>query len=315
MDLAVPEPRRAPRTSRSGVGHFVDDVGYDGFEHFLAAYRAAMAEMPTPSSMLDVPTGFGTVRAYRFDGPESGTPVVLLPGRGASTPMWADNLPGLLEHRTVYCLDTLGEAGLSVQSAPIASVADEARWLDETLAGLGLARAHLLGVSIGGWAAVNLAVHGAARIGSLTLLDPVMTFASIPLKVVLVSGAMTSPGVPEALRRRILRWISGGTDVDDSVPVARLISAATIDFVIRLPAPKLISEDQLRALDVPVLALLAGRSVMLNATRAAARAKELLPNGRVEVWPDASHAINGEFPERIAETAGRFWDVIDHREH
>lgn len=315
MELAVPEPRRAPRSSRSRVGHFVDDVGYDGFEHYLPAYRAGMAEMPPPSAILDVPTSLGSVRVYRFDGPDSGAPAVLLPGRSASTPMWADNLPGLLAHRTVYCLDTLGEAGLSVQSAPITSAADQARWLSETLAGLGVERAHLLGVSIGGWAAANLAVHDALRVASLTLLDPVMTFASIPLKVILVSGAMTSPGVPEALRRRILRWISGGTAVDDSVPVARLISAATIDFVIRLPAPKRIPDDQLRALDVPVLALLAGRSVMLNATRAAARAKELLPNGRVEVWPDASHAINGEFPERIAETAGRFWDVIDHREH
>lgn len=315
MDLAVPEPRKAPRSSRSPIGHFVDDVGYDGFTHYLAAYRAAMSELPSPSAVFDVPTGFGSVRVYRFDGAGSGPPVLLLPGRSASTPMWADNVAGILARRTVYSVDRLGEAGLSVQDGPITSAADQARWLDDTLAGLNLERVHLLGVSIGGWEAVNLAVHEPGRLASLTLLDPAMTFESVPLKTMLIAAAMTSPGLPEALRRRILRWISGGADVDDSVPVARLIAAAAIDFVIKLPAPKRFSDEQLRGLDVPVLAVLAGRSVMLNPDRAAARARSLLPDATVEVWPDASHAVNGEFPERIAETANRFWDVIDSRGH
>jgi pimeloyl-ACP methyl ester carboxylesterase len=60
-------------------------------------------------------------------------------------------------------------------------------------------------------------------------------------------------------------------------------------------------------LHIPVLALLAGRSVMLNATRAATKARKCLPHGEVEVWDDATHAINGEFPERIVERAHRFW--------
>ena len=43
----------------------------------------------------------------------------------------------------------------------------------------------------------------------------------------------------------------------------------------------------------------------LRAERAAGRARETLRRGVVEVWPDASHAINGEFPGRIADRAGR----------
>ena len=56
-----------------------------------------------------------------------------------------------------------------------------------------------------------------------------------------------------------------------------------------------------------MLALIAGRSVMHDAASAAARARNLLPRGQVELWPDASHAINGEYPEEIAETAAAFW--------
>jgi pimeloyl-ACP methyl ester carboxylesterase len=80
-----------------------------------------------------------------------------------------------------------------------------------------------------------------------------------------------------------------------------------VEFVLRLPPPEFITDDQLRSVNVPVLALLGGRSVILNAARAAARARKCLPHGQAEVWEDASHAINGEFPERITERVQRFW--------
>ncbi len=273
-----------------------------------------MAQLP-PCTLTDVPTSFGTVRAYRFDGPAGGRPVLLLPGRNASTPMWQVNLPPLLERRTVYSIDLLGEAGMSVQDKPIAGADDEARWLDETLSGLGLEQVHLLGVSIGGWTAINYAARRPGRAASLTLLDAVMTFAPIPPKAILMSIVMFAPGVPEVLRRRVFSWISGGTDVDDSLPEAALISAGSTDFVLRKAMPKTITDEQLRSLDLPVLAFIAGRSVMLDAARAAARARNLLPRGQVELWPDASHAINGEYPSEIAECAGSFWDDVDaHRD-
>ena len=49
-----------------------------------------------------------------------------------------------------------------MQDAPISGADDQAQWLDEALAGLGLDRVHLLGVSIGGWTATNCAVRGPA---------------------------------------------------------------------------------------------------------------------------------------------------------
>ena len=137
------------------------------------------------------------------------------------------------------------------------------------LAGLGLDRVHLLGVSIGGWTAVNYAVRRPGRAASLALLDPVMTFAPIPVKALLVSAGMFLP-VPEPLQRRVFSWIAGGADVDESLPEAALISAGSTDYVLRKAMPKSFTDDQLRSLDIPVLALIAGRSVMLDAARAAA---------------------------------------------
>jgi pimeloyl-ACP methyl ester carboxylesterase len=307
-ELAVPEARIASRWSRGKLGAFVSDAA---FGHFLKVYRAGMTVLPQFSELADVPTSFGTVRTYRFDGPSDRPPVLLLPGRNASTPMYAVNLPPLQQQRTVYSVDLLGEAGLSVQHQPITGPDDQAQWLEETLAGLRLERVHLLGVSIGGWTATNAAVRRPGRAASLTLLDPAMTFATIPVKTMLASIAMFVPRVPDPVLRRVLSWIAGGAEVDDSLPEAALISAGSTDFMLRTPMPKLFTDDELRSLDIPVLALIAGRSVMHDAARAAARARNLLPRGQVELWPDASHAINGEYPGEIAERSHRLWDEVD----
>lgn len=304
MDLRVPKVNIAGRWDRGGLGAFVSDAA---FEHFLGTYRAGMAALPQ-FELFDVPTSFGSVRAYRFAGPDAGAPVVLLPGRNASTPMYRGNLGPLLQRRTVYGIDLLGEAGLSVQHRAIRGGADQAQWLDEALAGLELDKAHLLGVSIGGWTAVNYAVHRPRRTASLTLLDPVFTFTGIPAKAMLASVTLFAPGVPESWRRRVHSWIAGGSDMAGAEIESALIDAGAKDFTLRTPMPQLFTDDQLRRLDVPVLALIAGRSVMLKPERAVVRARELLARGQVELWADASHAINGEYPEEIARRAGQFWD-------
>jgi pimeloyl-ACP methyl ester carboxylesterase len=276
--------------------------------HFHTAYRNALAQLPTIAETRDVPTTFGSVRIYRFAGAADGTPVLLLPGRNASTPVWGDNIAALGGRRPVLGVDLLGEAGMSVQHTPITGPDDEAQWLDEALAGFGVDRVHLMGLSIGGWTATNYAVRRPGRAASLVLLDPVLTFAPIAAKAVLASPALFVPGVPKRVRRRVLRWIGGGHDIDDTAPETALIAAGATDYVLRKAMPRLITDEQLRGLDIPVLALRPGRGVLPAAARAARRAENLLRHGEVEVWRYASHAVNGEYVHEIAQRAGAFWD-------
>jgi hypothetical protein len=138
-----------------------------------------------------------------------------------------------------------------------------------------------------------------------------MTFAPIPLRTMLAVAPIALPGAPGWLRRRVLAWLSGGADVDDSVPVAALIAAGSADYVLRQPLPQRFRADELRSLDIPVLALIAGRSVIHDARRAADRARSTLRRGQVELWPAASHALTGEFADEIAVRSHRFWDEVD----
>ncbi|MCA9877355.1 MAG: alpha/beta hydrolase [Thermomicrobiales bacterium] len=296
---------RAP----SPVGHW-DSAG--GQDRYQAAYRRAFADMPEPADTIDIRTGYGVVRVYRFSGSGNADyPLVLIPGRASGSPVWADNLPFLLRIGDVYTIDLLGEPGLSIQSRPIITDADQAAWLHQVLAALPEAKFHLVGLSIGGWTATNLALHQPEFIATLTLIDPVLVFDDLPLATIVRSLPASLPWLPKAWRDSFNSYTAGGAPVE-AVPVADMIEAGMQHYRLRLPQPTRISEERLAALDLPVLAIIAGASVMHDPRIAEATARRALADAEVLVIPGASHAVSGEYPNEIAAAVASFIDD-DHR--
>ncbi|WP_394361724.1 alpha/beta fold hydrolase [Amycolatopsis sp. SB7-3] len=272
------------------VGGFASSAARAEYE---VVYDRGLAALPAPTGVHDIQTAFGVARVYRFGEP-GGTPIVLLPGRAGTAVMWEPNLAALLGHGEVYAVDLIGEPGRSEQTVPIRDGADQAAWLTTVLAEFDLPSVHLIGYSFGGWLAANLAVRAPERLRSLTVIDPVLTFGGLTPGLVVRATLTAIPVVNRWARPSFLNWISGGAEVDATDPVARVIDEGMRTYRIALPSPKLFTDEQLRSLRMPVLALIAGRSVIHDPDRAAARARELLPRGQVELWPSATHAIAGE---------------------
>ncbi|MBG6091656.1 alpha/beta fold hydrolase [Actinomadura viridis] len=290
----------------SPVGHWRSAGGQ---AHFMAAYTEAMRDMPQPAATIDVRTDFGFVRVYRFEGAAGrAEPLVLLPGRASATPVWADNMPALLRIGDVYTIDLLGEPGKSVQEVPITSDADQAEWLDQVLARLPEKSFHVVGLSIGGWTAANLAVHRPGHVATLTLIDPVYTFSGIPLGTAVRAIPASVPWLPKSWRDSFNSYTAGGAPVED-VPVANMIESGMKNYALHLPQPALLGEKPLRRLAMPVLAILAGKSVMHDVGASRAVAGRAFRNGAVKVYPDASHAINGEYPDKVAADIAAFLDA------
>jgi pimeloyl-ACP methyl ester carboxylesterase len=260
--------------------------------------------LPTPRSTLDLETSFGQVRVYEFgaaSADRAGMPVVLLPGRTSGVPMWASNLPDLAAARITYALDALGDAGWSVQIRPVRDAADQADWLDQVVAQLPVGSVHLVGHSFGGWLAANYAARHPERVQTLTLLDPVFVFRGLRWQVYLISLPASLPFLPRSWRTRMLSMIGGGP-VDPEEPVARMISEATEQYVLKLPVPERITATQLGGLGMPVYAALAGRSVMHNGAHAAEVARTEIPDPTVELWPDATHSLPMEESAQLDRT-------------
>lgn len=277
-----------------------------------AAYDRGFAALPAPAEQRDVPTAFGTARVYRFGEPGP-APVVLLPGRAGTTIMWESNLPAFVARGPVYALDLIGEPGRSEQTVPIHNADDQAAWLDTVFTTLALRNVHLVGYSFGGWLAANLAVRAPDRLASLALIDPVQTFARFPVPLLVRSALTLVPGICRWTRPSFLAWISDGAEVAEDDPVATVIDEGMRTYRIALPPPVLFTDAQLRGMTVPVLALIAGRSVMHDGRRAAARARELLPDVRAELWPTATHAIAGESAAEVNARVLEFLAEIEQQ--
>lgn len=306
----------------AGFALFYDDgsvssfVDQQGKAEYIEAYNEAMSHLPEPVEERQIPTTFGEVKVYKFEG-ESMTdraPLLLLPGKSASTPMWESNLDRLIKDRPVYTIDLLGEPGMSVETARIENVQDQAVWLKELIIALDEPKIHLLGLSFGGWSAVNLVVHEEIpQIASLILLDPIYVFDAIPLKMVLLSIPASVPIIPKSIRDRMLSYISGEAEIDENEPTAKLIETGMRTFKSKLPMPQQIKESQLDGINIPVLAIIAGKSTMHHPEKAAAVAEESLSheNSEVVVFEEASHAINGEYPEELADAIQQFITPMD----
>src|SRR5690606_31039777 len=72
----------------------------------------------------------------------------------------------------VFAVDIIGDAGFSAPVRPHTGTDEHARWLQEVLEALGLHRAHLVGLSFGGWLALDFAARFPEHVDSLTLITP-----------------------------------------------------------------------------------------------------------------------------------------------
>ncbi|MCC9311328.1 alpha/beta hydrolase [Kitasatospora sp. RB6PN24] len=266
---------------------------------FRTAYEQALAELwPGPHSASDVLTAFGTTRVYRT-GPQSGEPIVLLPGSGGNALMWHRYVEPLSRRHPLIAVDTIGEPGASVQTAPIADGRDGAAWLEELLAALDVSSAHLVGCSYGGWFALSHRIHHPGRTASLTLLDSA-GFAPFGPRFYawLIAGGLAS-AAPRPLRPRLARLVGNSAILETEL--MRLMRAST-GFRRALPVPPVFTDDELHRMgDVPSLFLLGARSAMHDSRQVADRIRALVPSARVEVVPDAGHALPTDRPDLVTD--------------
>ncbi|MBI0328242.1 acetoin dehydrogenase dihydrolipoyllysine-residue acetyltransferase subunit [Burkholderia plantarii] len=142
------------------------DAAVEAFQRDFAPGAAADDEAgPQPEKAV---IGGRTVRFLRL-GDGDATPAVLIHGFGGDLNNWLFNHAELAKRRTVFALDLPGhgESGKTVETGDLDELAASVlAFLDDR----GLARAHLVGHSMGGAVAMTLAGHAPGRVASLVLI-------------------------------------------------------------------------------------------------------------------------------------------------
>jgi pimeloyl-ACP methyl ester carboxylesterase len=259
-----------------------------GEAKFLAAYDNLMKLWSVPYEQIDVRGRFGTTHIV-VCGPATAPPLVLLHGYMATLTMWSPNIAAFSKDHRVYAIDVMGQPSKSRPEEPICNVADFVSWLSATLDALHLDRVFLVGMSFGGWLALNYAVAAPQRVRKLVLLSP---GGLLPMVRQFTVRGMSMVWLPTRLTvNSFFHWL-GFTD-RAYADVLEMTYLGLKHFLMPLETarirPAVVSDEALRTMKTPTLVLIGEGEVISDAASALARARRLIPDVEGELVPDCRH--------------------------
>jgi pimeloyl-ACP methyl ester carboxylesterase len=293
-----------------------------GHTAMMAWYDKALAALPVPHQSRYIETRQGRTHVLIM-GEMDKPPLVMIQGFGASAPLWKKQFPDLAAHYRLYALDVPGHPGRS--EPRVLSLLDDsyAEWLVNAMDALGVKRAHLVGVCLGGWIAMKAAAYAPERVDKLVLLSPV---GLAPFKVFVRSGvplilnfgrdteaagerllrmAFTPPGSNLTFDRDLARAltlvikhynISAIAGFDGQRPTGRdmLTALRTLGKFVRAEP-----DAALRRIAAPTLLLVGEYEAIYNPNAALRRAQRAIPNLSAEIVPGTGHATIYDRPDYV----------------
>ena len=264
----------------------------EGEAAFLAAYDTAMKLWPVPYEEMEVPSRFGMTHVIA-SGPKDAPPLVLLHGYMATSTMWAPNIADFSKDYRTYAIDVMGQPSKSNPTEPIRNPEDYAAWLAATLDGLHLDRIFLVGMSYGGWLALNFAIAAPERVQKLVLLSPGGGF--VPMARQFSLRGMLMVWFPtRVIVNWFMRWL--GVNAPDARSVRELTYLGLKHFRVPIETlrvmPVMFHDDQLRAMRIPTLLLIGDHEVICDPAMALDRARGLFPDVQAELVPQSSHEMS-----------------------
>lgn len=260
--------------------------------------------MPTSSS------GTLTREACTLSWTESGSGPAVLFIHGTAASIWGDLVERTASFARAISYERRG-FGAS-HARPVGSLPPHA---EDALALLDARQARgaiVVGWSIGGIIAAELAIRDPAAVAGMVLLEPPFWAKKHP-DANLISGVVGSillglVAGPQRGGRRFNRWVfrerASGNTLDRIEPALRArmdANAAAIGIELRGGTGEHLRHEQLQAINVPVVSFAGTRSQQFLAD-GAERIARAIPGARFEVLEGASHFLQLERSETIAGT-------------
>lgn len=242
----------------------------------------------------------GTEVPYLTGG--SGPDLLWLHGAGGSD-SWSPAQDLLAERFTVWAPAHPGFAGTPLPDW-VRDVHDLAFHYVDLIDALGLRAPVVVGVSLGGWIATDLAVHRPDLLGSLVLVDALGLRPAAPMPDLFIMEPAEAMGVlfngaPPAPP-------AGAADVDPVDMIVRMYEEQAASARImwkRSYDPRL--ERRLHHLTMPTLVVWGGEDRLLPPAHGE-RLAELIDGARFEVLPGVGHVVPLEAPDAFARLVTEF---------
>jgi pimeloyl-ACP methyl ester carboxylesterase len=254
---------------------------------------------------------------HQLLGTAPGTPLLLLNGIGLDTSAWGPVVDLLARERRLVLLDArgTGRSGPAPEPGTTATMAADALAL---LDHLGLEAVDVLGLSLGGLVAQELALRAPARVRALVLAA---TAARLPGRTRRVLDAwrrlLLAGTDPDALRREQVAWVLGAATLEDDGTTEAILAALA---GAPAPSPRGFSaqadaclahdtRDRAAGIRAPAL-VLAGREDALVPPSASEGLARLLPHARLQLH-EGGHAFLLESTAAVTDAALAFLRGVD----
>jgi pimeloyl-ACP methyl ester carboxylesterase len=255
-------------------------------------YLYYLEHWPVPNQQLRIPTCEGETFVVA-SGADNAPPLLLLHGAQGNAAMWLADIAVWAAHFRVYAVDVIGDAGLSAPSRPKYESEAHALWLDDVMQGLALERAAFLGVSNGGWLTLDYATRRPERVTRLVVLCPGgvgphrnILWKALPFLLLGGWGA-----------RKVRKMVLGGIPVNAPDRVREFAQFVALIFQHMRPRTKVhprFTDEALRQLTMPVMAILGGKDVIIDSAAVRQRLERTVPQAEIRFIPEAGHFIPGQ---------------------
>ena len=237
------------------------------------------------------------------EGPEDAPVLVLSNSLGSMLTVWDPQIPALIEHFRVVRYDLRGHGASPVPPGPY-DIADLGADLLGVLDVLGVERAHLCGLSLGGIVSMWVAAHAPERVDRLVLCCASAWFGT-PENWLDRAATVRRKGTAAVAETVVARWFTPGFAQRHPETVARMRSmvgatpaegyASCCEVVARTDM-----RPSLPSIGAPTL-VIAGAQ---DPAALPAQAVELaggIPAARLVMVEDAAHLANVEQPDEVTE--------------
>jgi pimeloyl-ACP methyl ester carboxylesterase len=263
---------------------------YFSFENKIAK------NWPIISEEKSVTTSFGKT-FMRINGPVDAPPLVLLPGGGSCSLIWRENIKALSEEYRTYALDNIYDFGRSIYTRKIENGQEFSYWLNELFDTLRIAnKVRIIGYSYGGWITSQYALNYSERVSHVVLIAPAWTVLAFP-------GNFVLSIIPSLLPIRYFKeksMYSYWKDLSLSGDRGKQIVEDEIDYLeIAMKCfkikqgvlPTVLSDSELRQLDMPVLFLVGENETIYSGIEAINRLNTVAPEIETELIKGTGHDL------------------------
>ena len=274
------------------------------FRSRIEWYDRVLRGYPIPYESQVVESHLGPTHVIA-SGARDAKPLVLLHGANDTALGWNRQVATLSAHFRVYAIDLPGYPGKSVARRLSSYGSGTGDWLAQTLEGLKVQKADVVGLSLGGWVALKFAVRHPARVSRLGLLVP-MGIVRPRLRTLLPYVLWSV--LPSRWGRDRLKRTMAAKPLDPTY-MACLAEATRHQNRFTVAYPSLIDDESLRQLTMPVLLVVGASDFFCDPTAVIERVRRIIPGARIEQLSECNHLLLNDQPALTMEAILAFFGV------